>query len=97
MPVVRWTAICFLALAVTACSAWNNYGAGQSQKYTGLQTFRMYEEWGPPVSRTLFPSGGRFYQFRKKGTDCGISAWATDLDIIYRTAVSGPETCAAGS
>ena len=96
MHALRWIAICFLALAVTACSPWNNYGAGQTQKYTGLSTFRMYEEWGPPVSRTLFPGGGRFYQFRKQGTDCGISAWASDLDIVYRLAVSGPETCAAG-
>ena len=94
MRALRWIAISFLVQAIAGCSTWNNYGAGQTQKYTGLQTFRMYEEWGTPVSRTLFPGGGRFYQFRKKDTDCSISAWATDLDIVYRLAVSGPASCA---
>jgi hypothetical protein len=93
----RWIAIGALALAAAACTPATWYGAMQSQKYTGSPTFRMYEEWGTPVSRTRFLNGARFYQFRKPNTDCMVSAWATDLDIIYRVAVSGPDTCAAGS
>ena len=93
----RWVAICALALAATACTPTIQYGAQQSHKYTGSPTFQAYEEWGTPVSRTRFLNGLRFYQFRKPNTDCMMSAWANDLDIIYRVAVSGPETCAAHS
>ena len=93
----RRAAICSLVLAATACTPGVKYGAVQSHKYTGSPVFQMYEEWGTPVSRTLFPSGGRFYQFRKPNTECMASAWATDLNIVYRFAVSGPATCAAGT
>lgn len=51
---------------------------------------------GAAGNRTLFPNGGRFYQFRTPGTDCTASAWADPFDIIVRVAVSGPETCAVG-
>jgi len=93
----RGIAIAALALAAAACTPATQYGAMQSQKYTGSPTFQMYEEWGTPVSRTRFLNGSHFYQFRKPNTDCMVSAWATDLDIVYRLAVSGPETCAARS
>ena len=97
MKRLRWMAIGAAALAATGCTSWDKYGAGQNQKYSGTGLFTMYEEWGTPVSRTLFPNGARFYQFRKPNTDCMASAWATDLNIVYRLAVSGPETCTAGS
>jgi len=90
------TAIGVLAL-VTACTPTDQYGAVQSQKYTGNAVFTLREEWGVPETRTRLVTGGRFYQFRKPDTDCRIAVWANDLDIIYRVAVSGPETCAAGS
>jgi hypothetical protein len=93
----RWITVSALALAVTACTPANNYGAMQSQRYTGNAVHTMREEWGTPVSRTRFLNGSRFYQFVKPNTDCRISVWANDLDIIYRVAVSGPDTCAAGS
>jgi hypothetical protein len=93
----RWMGACLLVLAVTACTPATRYGAMESQKYTGNAAFTLREEWGTPVSRTRFLNGSRFYQFRKANTDCMLSAWANDLDIIYRIAVSGPETCAAGS
>jgi hypothetical protein len=93
----RWFAVTALVLATTACTPATRYGAMQSQKYTGSPVFQMREEWGTPVSQTRFLNGSRFYQFRKPNTDCMVSAWATDLDIVYRTAISGPESCAAGS
>jgi hypothetical protein len=93
----RWIAIGALALAATACTPGDKYGALQSQKYTGSAVFTMYEEWGTPVHRTRLLNGTGFYQFKKKSTDCMVSVWATDLDIVYRLAVSGPESCAAGS
>jgi hypothetical protein len=93
----RRVAICSLIFAVSACTPGVEYGAGQSHKYTGSPVFMMYEEWGTPVSRALFPNGARFYQFRKPNTDCMASAWATDLNIVYRLALSGPDSCAAGS
>ena len=83
-----------LVLVVTACTPATQYGAMQSHKYTGSPMFTMREEWGTPVSRTRFLNGTRFYQFRKPNTDCMVSVWANDLDIVYRLAVSGPETCA---
>ena len=89
----RWIAIGFLTLA--ACTPATQYGAMQSHKYTGSPVFQTREEWGMPVSRTRFLNGTRFYQFRKPNTDCMMSAWANGLDIIYRVAVSGPESCAA--
>jgi hypothetical protein len=92
----RWVAIGLLALA-TACTPGDKYGALQSQKYTGSPVFQMYEEWGTPVSRTRFLNGARFLQFRKPNTECMASVWATDLNIIYRLAVSGPESCATTS
>jgi hypothetical protein len=96
MKNLRWAAICSLGLAVTACSSWDKYAAGQSQKYSGSSLFTMYEEWGTPISRTRLPSGGRFYRFRKQATGCEASAWTNDLDIILQFAVSGPSTCSAG-
>jgi hypothetical protein len=87
-------AIGALLLAATGCTPANEYRAMQSQKYTGSAVFRTREEWGVPVSRTRFLNGTRFYQFQKPNTDCRMSAWANDLDIIYRVAVSGPESCA---
>ncbi|GAB2179379.1 hypothetical protein [Dongia sp. agr-C8] len=93
----RWIAIGILALAVTACTPSTQYGAMQSHKYIGSAVFTTREEWGTPVSKTRFLNGTIFYQFRKPNTDCMMSAWANDLDIIYRVAISGPETCAAGS
>jgi hypothetical protein len=91
----RWIAIGFLTLALAACTPATQYGAMQSHKYTGSPVFQTREEWGTPVSRTRFLNGTRFYQFRKPNTDCMMSAWANGLDIIYRVAVSGPESCAA--
>jgi hypothetical protein len=91
----RWIATSVLLLAITACTPATQYGAMQSQKYTGSAVFTTREEWGVPVSRTRFLNGTRFYQFQKPNTDCRMSAWATDLDIIYRVSVSGPESCAA--
>jgi hypothetical protein len=90
----RWIATCLLALAAAACTPATQYGAMQSQKYTGSPVFTLREEWGTPVSQTRFVNGSRFYQFRKQNTDCMVSVWATDLDIVYRLAVSGPESCA---
>jgi hypothetical protein len=90
-------AIGSLVLAVTACTPATQYGAMQSHKYSGSAVFTTREEWGTPISRTRFLNGTRFYQFKKPNTDCRMSAWANDLDIIYRVAVSGPESCAAGS
>jgi len=94
---LRWTAISLLALAATACTPSVQYGAIQSQKYSGSPLFAMREEWGTPISRTQLVTGERFYQFRKQGTDCRASAWTNDLDVILRLAVSGPSTCAGGS
>jgi hypothetical protein len=94
---LRSLAVCLLALAVTACSSWDKYAAGQSQKYSGEALFTMYEEWGTPISRTRLLGGGRFYQFRKPATGCGASVWTNDLDVIVRMAVSGPSTCSTGS
>ena len=88
----RWIAV--LALFAAACTPSVEYGAAQSQRYAGRPVFTMYEEWGTPVHQTRFFSGGRFYQFRKPDTDCMVSAWVSDLGIVYRVAVSGPETCA---
>ena len=93
----QWIAIGYLALTLAACTPATQYGAMQSQKYTGSPAFQMREEWGTPVSQTRFVNGARFYQFRKPNSDCMLSVWATDLDIVYRTAVSGPESCAAKS
>jgi hypothetical protein len=93
---LRWVAICSLALAVTACTSWDKYAAGQGQKYSGSPLFTMYEEWGTPVSHTRLLGGGRFYQFRKPGTDCAASVWTNDLDVVLRLAVSGPSSCSAG-
>ena len=87
-------AIGFLALGLVACSTWDRYAAGQSQKYSGGPVFKMYAEWGTPVSRTWLVPEGRFYQFRKQGTDCAVSAWTNDLDVVQRLAVSGPPACA---
>jgi hypothetical protein len=92
----RWAAICSLALAATGCTPSVEYGATQSQKYSGSPIFAMREEWGTPISRTVLVTGERFYQFRKPGTDCGASAWTNDLDVILRLTVSGPSTCSAG-
>ena len=93
----RWIAIASLTLAVTACTQTAQYTAQQSHKYTGSAVHQMYEEWGTPVHRTRFLNGARFYQFRKPNTDCMASVWLTDLNIVYRLAVSGPETCAAST
>jgi hypothetical protein len=94
---LRWAAIGFLALAVTGCTSWDKYAAGQSQKYSGSPLFQMYEEWGTPISRTRLLTGGRFYQFRKPASGCEASVWTNDLDVILRLAVAGPSTCSAGS
>ena len=96
MKELRWAAIGALALAVTGCATWDKYAAGQGQKYSGSPLFTMYEEWGTPVVRTRLPTGGRFYQFRKPGTDCMASVWANDLDVVVRLTVAGPDACAAG-
>ncbi|MDQ7248158.1 hypothetical protein [Dongia sedimenti] len=96
MKHLGWLAIGLLALAAAGCTSWDKYAAGQSQKYSGSPLFQMYEEWGTPVSRTRLLTGGRFYQFRKKATDCQASVWTNDLDIIVRMAVAGPGSCAAG-
>jgi hypothetical protein len=93
----RWIGTGFLALGVAACTPSIQYGAMQSHKYAGSPVFQTREEWGTPVSKTRFLNGTQFYQFRKPNSDCMMSAWANDLDIIYRVAVSGPETCAARS
>jgi hypothetical protein len=93
----RWVAIGLAGLVLTACTPSVQYGALQSHKYTGSPVFQTREEWGIPVSKTRFLNGTQFYQFRKPNSDCMMSAWANDLDIIYRVAVSGPETCATGS
>ena len=97
MKHIRWFAIFPLALAMTACTSWDRYAAGQSQKYSGSPLFQMYEEWGTPVSQTRLLTGGKFYQFRKASTDCQASVWTNDLDVIMRLAVSGPATCAPAS
>jgi len=97
MRQLRWTAISFLVLTVTGCTPSVEYGAVQSQKYSGSPLFTMREEWGTPISRTQLVTGERFYQFRKPGTDCRAGAWTNDLDIILRLSVSGPSTCAGGS
>ena len=97
MKTLRWVLFCCLALAVAGCTSADKYAAGQSQKYSGSALFTMYEEWGTPVHRTRFLNGARFYQFRKPNTDCMASVWLTDLNIVYRLAVSGPETCAAST
>ena len=91
----RWIATFLLALGLTACAPATQYGAMQSQKYVGSPSFTLREEWGTPVSRTRFLNGSRFYQYKKPNTDCMVSVWATDLDIVYRLAVSGPDSCAA--
>jgi hypothetical protein len=83
-----------LALAASGCTAWDEYAAGQSQKYSGSPLFAMREEWGTPISRTQLITGERFYQFRKPDSDCAASVWTNDLDIILRLSVSGPSTCA---
>ena len=95
MKKLRWAAICWSALAATGCTSWDQYAASQSQKYTHSPLFQMYDEWGTPTVRTRLVTGGRFYQFRKQNTDCLASAWANDLDIVVRLAVSGPASCAA--
>jgi hypothetical protein len=94
---LRWAAISFLALAATGCTPSIEYGARQSQKYSGSPVFTMREEWGTPISRTQLVTGERVYQFQKPGTGCRASAWTNDLDVILRLAVSGPSTCAGGS
>jgi len=96
MKNLRRAAICSLALAVTGCTSWDKYAAGQSQKYSGSALFTMYEEWGTPISRTRLLTGGRFYQFRKQATDCAASVWTNDLDVVVRLTVSGPSTCSTG-
>ena len=90
----RSIAISLLALAAAACTPWNQYGAVQSQKYSGSPLFAMREEWGTPISRTQLVTGERFYQFRKPDSDCTASVWTNDLDIILRLAVSGSSACA---
>ena len=97
MKQLRWATICALALAATACTPSVKYGAAQSQKYSGSPLFAMRAEWGTPISRTQLVTGERVYQFRKQGTDCQASAWTSDLDVILRLAVSGPDSCAGGS
>ncbi|HVO02253.1 MAG TPA: hypothetical protein VMT54_08625 [Candidatus Cybelea sp.] len=98
MKKLRWAAIWPLSLlAATACTPWDEYAAGQSQKYAGSPLFVMYEEWGTPIGRVRSVTGERFYQFRKPATGCGASVWTNDLDIILRVAVSGPSACAARS
>jgi hypothetical protein len=94
---LRWIAIVFPALALAGCTSWDKYAAGQSQKYSGSPLFQMYEEWGTPISRTRLLGGGRFYQFRKPATDCEVSVWTNNLDVVLRLAVAGPSTCSAGS
>jgi hypothetical protein len=96
---LRWAAIVVLALApaVTACTAYDDYLAGESQKYSGEALFTMYPEWGTPVSRTRLLTGGKFYRFRKPATGCTAAAWTDDLDIVLRVALAGPSVCAAGS
>ncbi len=96
MRVLRWMGISGLVLAASACTSWDKYVAGESQKYSGSALFTMYEEWGTPVVRTRLLSGGRFYQFQKQNTDCQASVWTNDLDIVQRVAVAGPTTCSAG-
>lgn len=96
MKTLRWIAIGALAIAVAGCTSWNNYAAGQSQKYAGRALHTMTEEWGIPISRTRLVTGGRFVQFRKPATDCTASVWTDDLDIILRVAVSGAASCSAG-
>lgn len=91
---VRRVAIGALALAMGGCTPSDKYAALQTQKYQHSPLFQMYEEWGTPVVRTRLVTGARFYQFRKKDTDCLASAWANDLDIVYRLAFSGPPSCA---
>jgi hypothetical protein len=91
---LRRAAIALVVLAVAGCTAWDRYAAGQSQKYSGAPVFAMYAEWGTPISRTWLVTGGRFYQFRKPGSDCRASVWTSDLDVILRLAVSGPAACA---
>ena len=91
----RWIAICSLALAVAGCTSWDQYGAGQNQKYSGSRLFTMYPEWGTPIARTPLVSGGWFYQFQKPATGCGASVWTNDLDVVLRLTVSGPSTCAS--
>lgn len=95
MKLRHWIAVGILALGAAACTPTTQYGALQSQKYTGSPVFQTRAEWGTPVSKTRFLNGTLFYQFKKPNTDCMMSAWANDLDIIYRVAVSGPESCAA--
>jgi len=90
-------AVCCLALALAGCTPWDQYAAGQNQKYSGSPLFAMYEEWGTPVARTRLLTGGVFYQFRKPATGCGASVWTNDLNVIIRLTVSGPGTCAARS
>jgi hypothetical protein len=97
MKRLRWVAICFLVLAVTGCTSWDKYAAVQSQKYSGSPLFAMYEEWGTPISQTRLITGGRVYRFRKPASDCAVSVWTNDLDVILQLSVSGPSTCAAGS
>ena len=97
MNPLRWALICSLALIEAGCTPSVEYGARQSQKYSGSPVFTMREEWGNPINRTQLVTGGRVYQFQKPGTDCRASAWTNDLDVILRLAVSGPSTCAGGT
>jgi hypothetical protein len=96
MKNLQWVAIGALALAATACTSWDKYAAGQSQKYSGKALFTLYEEWGTPISRTRLVTGGRFYRFRKPATDCEASVWANELDVVVQVTVAGPSTCSAG-
>ena len=89
----RWAVLFALALAVSGCTPWDKYAAGQNQKYYGISLFNMYEEWGTPIDRVHLLNGQSLYRFRKSGTDCKASAWTNDLDIIFRVNVTGPETC----
>ena len=96
MKQLQWIAIWSLTLAVTGCTAWDKYAAGENLKYSGSSLFTMYEEWGTPISRTRLITGGRFYQFRKQASGCAASAWTNDLDVIVRVTVAGPPACASG-